>query len=98
MKVLISVAAGWLVITALAALSLWPHIPHTAIGWAFLVIAGPPLYVLGEVVSEWAWSSRTGHSTSEHPSSVFRLLVLGALFVLFLTTYLVASSFFKPGP
>lgn len=71
----LAIAVFWLVITGILALQFWPSVPHTAKGWVAFVAFGPPLYMLGEALSEWLWSTRPARALAAHPSASFRILV-----------------------
>src|SRR5215475_1654340 len=48
--------SAWIVLSLIVAggflLSLWPHRPHSALGWALLIILALPLAALGEFLGE----------------------------------------------
>lgn len=87
-------AVAWLVVAGVLALQFWPAVPNTATGWVAFIAFGPPLYVLGEAVSEWLWSTRAGRAVSEHPSSGLRILVGVVLGAAVLVIGLLVSSYF----
>jgi hypothetical protein len=88
-------AVAWLVAAAFLAIQFWPAVPSTARGWVAFVALGPPLWFLAESVSEWLWSTRSGRAVSNHPSSIFRILVGVILCVAVFATWLGASWFFN---
>jgi len=55
------------------------------------MVVAAPLWILGEAVSEWVWSSRAGRAVSEHPSSAFRIIVGAAIGALLIAVWLAAS-------
>ena len=69
------VAIFWLLIASFLALQFWPHLPESTAGWAAFIGFGPPVYILGEAIGEWFWSSRLGKSISNHPSSIVRIFM-----------------------
>lgn len=75
----LTVAALWLVIAGSLALQFWPSVPHAAKGWVAFIAFGPPLYILGEALSEWLWSTRPARALAAHPSSGLRIFV-GVIF------------------
>ena len=80
-----SVVLIWLFLAGFALLTLWPSIPTSRGGWLLLVVIGPPLYVAGEFLAERGWSSKFGHTISEHPSRTFRIVagvIVGSLLLL----------------
>ena len=48
----LAVAIFWLFIAAILAFQFWPSVPQTAQGWVAFIAFGPPLYILGEAISE----------------------------------------------
>ena len=87
-------AVAWLIVAGVLALQFWPAVPNTAAGWVAFIAFGPPLYVLGEGVFEWLWSTRAGRAVSEHPSSSLRILVGVILGAAVLVIGLLVSSYF----
>ena len=71
----LAVAIFWLVVAGILALQFWPSVPHTAKGWVTFIAFGPPLYMLGEAISEWLWSTRAARALAAHPSSGLRIFV-----------------------
>jgi hypothetical protein len=69
---------AWLFIAGIIMLASWAALPQSAAGWGVLLVFGPPLYVLGELLSEKLWSSRVGRAVSQHPSPAVRIF-LGVL-------------------
>lgn len=87
-------AVVWLVLAALAALQFWPAVPKTARGWVLFVAFAPPLYLLGEAVSEWLWSTRIGRYISNHPSPAMRVTLGVVLFSLIMVAgFFIARQF-----
>jgi hypothetical protein len=70
---LVGIAIAWLVIAGIAMLTIWPSVPQSPIGWIVFFIFAPPLYVLGEALFEYLWSTRLGRAISNHPSRLVRI-------------------------
>jgi hypothetical protein len=70
----VSIVLAWLIGALLLLGLFWPSIPHSTIGWLALVVFGPLLYFLAELISEAAWSTRLGRAISHHPSFILRIL------------------------
>ena len=100
-SLILKIMAGvlvWIFVSGIAALTLWPSLPNSSNGWVFLLVLGPPLYLLAEWVGEAAWNSKPGKALSEHSSRPFRMLVLVVLGLLFvMASVVVSNSFFAGG-
>lgn len=68
------VAFVWLLASGLLLLQFWPVIPQSKTQWVLFIAFGPPLWVLGEAVSEWLFSKRRGYSISPSRFSYRRIL------------------------
>jgi len=68
-------AVAWLVVAGLLLLQFWPAIPQSKNQWALFVAFGPPLYLLGEVISEKVFSKRRGYGIAPAGFSFKRVLV-----------------------
>jgi hypothetical protein len=82
----IYLALTWLFIASLLTLYLWPALPRSGTEWLLFLAFGPPLYILGEGVMAWFWSSRLGLAIWNHPSSVVPIffgVVIGGVVVAF---------------
>ena len=53
---LVALAVVWLLVAGFAALEFWPAWPSSWRGWIAFFIVMPPLYLLGEMLSELLWS------------------------------------------
>ena len=54
-----AIALIWLFLAGIALLTLWPSVPSSWAGWALLAVFGPPLYLLGEYISDKLWSDES---------------------------------------
>ena len=54
-------------------LTIWPTVPQSPVGWIVFFVFAPPLYVLGEVLFEYLWSTKLGRAISDHPSRFVRI-------------------------
>lgn len=70
---LVGIAVAWLLVAGIALLTIWPSAPQSPSGWIVFFIFAPPLYVLGEALFEYLWSTRLGRAISEHPSRLVRI-------------------------
>lgn len=95
-KALLAVAAGWLLIAAIALAVLWPNGPQTTGQWVLLIVAGPPLYLLGEAFLGWLFSPEHGRKISSARFSIDRVglafIVTGTLLGLALGLGLVLDQ------
>jgi hypothetical protein len=76
-----------LIIWAVVILQFVPSLPSTVLGWIFLVVLGPPLYLLGEWVFEKIFSTERGRRMSDKRFSVKRVsfaLMITVPFLLFI--------------
>lgn len=78
------VAVLWLVVAGILALEFWPAVPQSASGWVAFILFGPPLYALGEAVSEAIRSSRVGRYVSNHPLRMVFGVLVGSAWVAFM--------------
>jgi hypothetical protein len=84
---------GIIIIWAVVILQFLPNIPSTLFGWIFLLVLGPPLYLLGEWFFEKVFSPERGRRMSDKRFSVKRIsfaliIVLPFLFAIFILSYL----------
>jgi hypothetical protein len=75
-RTLLAGAVVWLFIAGFLAVQLWPDLPHSALQWVFLVVLGPPLYVLGETFFGWLFSPEHGAAISRRRFSIKRIAVV----------------------
>jgi hypothetical protein len=78
-SLLLGVSILWAVLAVLVLP--WTGIPKTTRQWILLVVAGPPLYVLGEAFFGWVFSQKHGHKISRESFSWTRILVAVAIYV-----------------
>lgn len=81
-RILLLCAIVWLILVGIVAVTFWPFLPSTPLGWVAFVILAPPLYLLGEAVFEWLWSSRFGRAVANCPSAGMRIcggVLIGAI-------------------
>lgn len=88
---IIAGTAIWMFMAILAGLTLWPAVPSSWPGWLLLVVFGPPLYILGELVADRFWSTKAARFVSEHPSRCVRITV-GVAFGLVLLAVVIVFS------
>ncbi len=74
-RLLLGIAAAWLLVGGLLLLQLWPDLPRTKGQWALFLLLFPPLYLGGEILGAWLFSPSTGHSISGKRFSLIRILV-----------------------
>jgi hypothetical protein len=86
-------AGAWLLLTMLAAFMLWPAVPSSWPGWLLFVILAPPLYIAGELASNWFWSTRAARAVSQHPSRLVRITAGVAFGLAILTVAMVIAHF-----
>ena len=85
-------AAIWLVLVALLAVQAWPDLPRTTGQWLLFVALGPPLYILGEALFTWLFSSARGHSISSKRFSMARVaFALPVVLALFAASWWLSS-------
>ena len=58
-------------------------VPETRTQWIVAVIAGPPLYLAGEVFLGWLFSKEHGERISAKPFSWLRIVVALAVMLIF---------------
>lgn len=88
-KASLSIAVIWLVAALIAALEFGALVPRTRMGLVGLLVFGPPLYLLGEVLSDWLWSTTPAKALAEHPSRAFRIgvgVVVGSVVLAIVIT------------
>ena len=68
-------AVVWFVIACFLLLQLWPDVPQSKAQWFLFVGFGPPLYILGEGLFAWLFSTAHGKAISDHAFSVSRIAV-----------------------
>ena len=56
---------GIIIICAVVILQFLPNLPSTVLGWIFLLVLGPPLYLLGEWFFEKVFSTERGRRMSD---------------------------------
>ncbi len=94
MKVLVVVAGGWAALVALIVLQAAPALPRNNLEWFLVLVAGPPLYVLGEGFFGWLFSPEHGRRISPKSFSLFRvMLALVVTLVLLGLGVLISFSF-----
>ena len=54
---------------------LLPHIPNSYIQWLVVIVIGPPLYVLGELIIGSVFSPERGSAISSKQFSVLRIII-----------------------
>ena len=73
----------WALLVALILLEIAPHVPETRLGWVLLAVAGPPLYLAGELISARLFSREVGTRISPKGFSLARVVVAtGAMLLL----------------
>jgi len=77
-------ACVWLLIAGFLLLQLWPAIPESKAQWALFIAFGPPLYLLGEFISEKFFSSKRGYGIAPPGFSFKRVFVALPISLLFL--------------
>ncbi len=85
---------GIIIIWAVVILQFLPNLPSTVLGWIFLLVLGPPLYLLGEWFFEKVFSPQRGRRMSDKRFSVKRIsfaliIVLPFLFAMFFLSHLL---------
>jgi hypothetical protein len=83
-QTVLGVSAVWLLVVAVCALTLSPHIPHSVLGWVLFVLLAPLAYLILEMVSEALWQLPLARRLSEHPNVALRMAILVLLGVVFL--------------
>lgn len=78
-------AAGYLFFAALLALFSFPLLPKTAFGWVMFILFAPPIYLVGEWISDrisrsWAGSSTLGK------------ILKGTLFAIGVLVFLIVGA------
>ena len=68
-------AFAWLFVAGLLLLEFWPAIPQSKTQWALFIAFGPPLYILGEALSEKLYSKRRGYGIAPPGFSFKRVFV-----------------------
>jgi len=96
-KVLVWGAVAWFLIFGLVLLLVAPHFPASALEWALLFVAGPPLYVLGEALGSWVFSSERGHHISPKGFSVLRITYALVIMLAFVALSTTISGMLKGG-
>jgi hypothetical protein len=71
------------VVVPVLLISLLPHWPKTWLGWALVLLAGPPLWLLVESVSAWAREITPDDTVTAVVYGVVMLLLLVGGYVLF---------------
>ena len=84
---------GIIIIWAVVIFQFFPNLPSTLFGWVFLLVLGPPLYLLGEWFFEKVFSPERGRKMSDKRFSVKRIsfaliIVLPFVFAIFILSYL----------
>lgn len=84
---------GIIIIWAAVVLQFLPNLPSTVLGWIFLLVLGPPLYLLGEWVFEKVFSPERGRRMSDKRFSIKRIsfaliIVVPFLFAIFILSHL----------
>jgi hypothetical protein len=72
--------ALWIALAAVAGFTVWPWIPHTALGVVGVVLLGPPLYLLAEYAGDRYMKSRPVRAAGA-PRSAFVRIALGVVMV-----------------
>jgi hypothetical protein len=84
---------GIIIIWTVVILQFLPNLPSTVLGWVFLLVLGPPLYLLGEWFFYKVFSSERGRRISDKRFSVKRIsfaliIVLPFAFAISILSYL----------
>ena len=87
LKLFFGVTTIWLFLAGFLTLQMWPDLPKTNLGWFLLIVAGPPVYVLGEGLFEWLFSEAHGKKVSANRFSAVRILL-----VLFVTLVILGVA------
>jgi hypothetical protein len=96
-KVLVWAAVAWFLIFGLVLLQIAPHFPASALEWALLFVAGPPLYVLGEALGSWLFSAESGHQISPKGFSVLRIAYALVIMLAFVALASTIAGMLKGG-
>ena len=56
--------------TLLILLSVFPHHPHTLVGWFLLFVAAAPITIVGELVGDFAFHNRLADSIEARSENV----------------------------
>lgn len=78
------VACLWLLIADFLLLQFWPAIPESKTQWALFIAFGPPLYLLGEFISEKLFSSKRGYGIAPPGFSFTRVFLAFPVALVFL--------------
>jgi hypothetical protein len=66
---------AWLLLTGISIFVLLPHIPNSYIQWLVVIVIGPPLYVLGELIIGGFFSPERGNAISSKQFSALRIII-----------------------
>ncbi len=86
---------GIIILWAVVILQFVPSPPFTVLGWIFLLVLGPPLYLLGEWVFQKIFSTERGRRMSDKRFSVKRISFALIIMVPFLLVIYLLSYFFE---
>jgi hypothetical protein len=64
-------------------LYLTPHWPRTVLGWAFVILFGPPLWFLAEGLSEWVRGITPDDTVTAVVCGLLFLMLLAGGYVVF---------------
>jgi hypothetical protein len=84
---------GWLFIVALMALQFWPAVPKSISGWLAFVVLAPPIYIIGESIADWLWSTRATKLISQNPSRTIQ--IVGGVLIGFVFLMVIQLIFMK---
>ena len=96
-KVLVWGAVAWFFILGLVPLQIAPHFPASALVWALLFVAGPPLYVLGEALGSWLFSTESGHQILPKGFAVLRIAYALVIMLAFVALTSTIAGMLKGG-
>jgi hypothetical protein len=81
----------WVLLAVLMILDFWPNLPKTKLHWFLLIVAGPPIGMLGETFAGWLFSSEHGKRVSPKKFSLLRMgiVMVIMLFIVGFITFIV---------
>lgn len=95
-KLVLIVAVVWVLLGGLLIVFAWPNYPSSVSGWALILIAGPPIYLLEEWLAQKFWSSQLGRGISDYPPSSGRIILGVVAFLIVIGLGLLILNVVSP--
>jgi hypothetical protein len=92
MKSILLIAIIWLFVAIISALTFGSLVPQNWIGALALLIFGPPIYLICEILGDWLWSTWPFRKLSESPSKTIRIVGGVAIgFAILIVVYAIST-------